>query len=127
MDAFLEAVGVTEKVLFVIHDWGSFLGFDWAYRHPAATRGIAYMEAILYHYKWEEWPEAPRSIFQALRSPAGESMILEKNVFVERILPSSVMRGLTEAEMNVYRQPFVNQGEDRRAGWCGAQRLPDHG
>jgi len=127
LDALLESLGVTDKVVFVIHDWGSSLGFDWAYRHPAATRGIAYMEAILYHYQWDEWPDAASNMFQALRSPAGETMILDKNVFVERILPGSVLREMTEEEMTVYRRPYLNPGEDRRATLTWPRQLPIEG
>lgn len=124
LDAFLEAIGVTEKLLFVIHDWGSALGFDWAYRHPAAVRGIAYMEAILYHYSWDEWPENARQIFETMRSPLGESIILEKNIFVELILPSSVQRKVTDTEMGVYRKPFLNSGEDRRPMLTWPRQIP---
>lgn len=106
LDAWLEAVGAGERVTFVVHDWGSALGFHWARRHPDRVRGIAYMEAIVMPLTWEDWPEAARRIFQGLRSEAGERMILEQNVFVERILPGSVLRGLTEEEMEVYRRPF---------------------
>jgi len=106
LDAWLEAVGAGERVTFVVHDWGSALGFHWARRHPDRVRGIAYMEAIVMPLTWEDWPEAARRIFQGLRSEAGERMILEQNLFVERILPGSVLRGLTEEELEVYRRPF---------------------
>ena len=82
LDAFLAEIGVSENVVFVIHDWGSGLGFDWAYRHPDKVKGIAYMEAILFEYEWSDWPDEARKIFQAFRSPAGEKLILEKNYFV---------------------------------------------
>jgi len=125
LDALLDALGVRENVTFVIHDWGSALGFDWANRHRDAVRGIAYMEGIVCPYAtWEAWPEAVRDLFRALRSPAGEELILEKNVFVERILPGSVLRGLTEAEMAVYRRPFANPGEDRRPTLTWPRQIP---
>ncbi len=127
LDAFMETVGVTEKVLLVIHDWGSGLGFDWAFRHQAAVRGIAYMEAILHHYTWEEWPENARKIFQAFRSEAGETVILDKNVFVENVLPASVIRTMTEAEMSIYRRPFLNAGEDRRPTLTWPRQIPIEG
>lgn len=127
LDAFLEAVGVSENVLLVLHDWGSGLGFDWAYRNQAAVRGIAYMEAVLFHYKWEEWPENARKVFEAMRSDAGETMVLQKNIFVENILPASVMRQLTEAEMDVYRRPFLNAGEDRRPTLTWPRQIPIEG
>ncbi|MCP4750734.1 MAG: haloalkane dehalogenase [Proteobacteria bacterium] len=124
LDAFLEAVGASKNVTLVVHDWGSGLGFDWACRHPNAVKGIAYMEAILYHYTWDSWPENARKIFQGFRSPAGEEMILEKNIFVELVLPSSVLRGLTDEEMAVYRRPFLNPGEDRRPTLTWPRQLP---
>ena len=105
LDAWFEALGLTENVTLVGHDWGSALGFYWAHRHPKRIRGIVYMETIVRPLAWDEWPDEARSIFQALRSEAGEEMVLEKNAFVERILPSAVIRDLTEEEMSVYRRP----------------------
>jgi haloalkane dehalogenase len=114
LDALLETLGIEAGVTLVVHDWGSALGFDWARRHPSAVRGIAYMEAIVRPLAgWEEWPEAARGIFQGLRSPAGEELVLERNLFVERILPASVLRPLSEEEMEEYRRPFASAGEDR--------------
>ena len=125
LDALLEALGVERNVTFVIHDWGSGLGFDWANRHRDAVKGIAYMEAIVRPIaSWDEWPEAARKLFQALRSPAGEEMILEKNVFVENILPGSVLRKLTDAEMAVYRRPFDEPGEGRRPTLTWPRQIP---
>ena len=125
LDALLEALGVERNVTFVIHDWGSGLGFDWANRHRDAVKGIAYMEAIVRPIaSWDEWPEAARQLFQALRSPAGEQMILEKNVFVENILPGSVLRKLTDAEMAVYRRPFDEPGEGRRPTLTWPRQIP---
>ena len=72
------------NVTLVIHDWGSALGFDWASRHRDAMRAIIYMEAIVQPLaSWSSWPAAARDIFRAFRSPAGEELILEKNLFVE--------------------------------------------
>lgn len=124
LDAFLQAVGVTENAIFVIHDWGSALGFDWANRHRDAMQGIAYMEAIVKSMSWDEWPKAATGIFQGFRSEAGEEMVLEKNVFVERVLPGSVLRGLTEAEMSVYRRPFHEAGESRRPTLTWPRQIP---
>ena len=124
LDAFLEEVGVSEEVTFVIHDWGSALGFDWAYRHPDKVKGIAYMEAILFEYAWSDWPDEAREIFQGFRSPAGEDLILDKNYFVELVLPASVMRGLTEEEMAVYRRPFEEPGEGRRPTLSWPRQIP---
>lgn len=127
LDALLDAIGVSENVVFVIHDWGSALGFDWAYRHPDKVKGIVYMEAILFHYEWSDWPEDGRKIFQGFRSPAGEEMILKKNYFVELVLPNSVIRELTPSEMNAYRRPFLNQGEDRRPTLTWPRQIPIEG
>ena len=127
LDGLLEALGVVGDVTLVIHDWGSALGFDWARRHPDAVRGIAYMEAIVAPLRWDDWPEMARGIFQAFRSPAGEGVILEKNVFVENVLPASVMRPLGEDEMAVYRRPFVEAGEARRPTLTWPREIPIDG
>ncbi len=126
-DAALEALGVTENVTLVVHDWGSALGFDWARRHPEAVAGICYMEAIVRPMTWDEWPEDARRVFQGFRSPAGEEMVLEKNVFVERVLPGSVLRGLTEEEMAVYRRPYLDPGESRRPTLTWPRQIPIDG
>ena len=124
-DAALAQLGIENNVTFVIHDWGSALGFDWARRHPDQVRGIAYMEAIVRPVaSWDNWPEAARRVFQGFRSPAGEEMVLEKNVFVERVLPGSVLRELSEEEMAVYRRPFLQAGEDRRPTLTWPRQIP---
>ena len=123
-DAALEALGITDKVTLVIHDWGSALGFDWANRHRDAVTGICYMEAIVRPLSWEEWPDAATGIFRGFRSEAGEDMVLEKNSFVESVLPGSVIRDLSEEEMAVYRRPFVTPGEDRRPTLTWPRQIP---
>lgn len=123
-DAALIALGVTDNVTLVIHDWGSALGFDWANRHRENVKGICYMEAIVRPMDWEEWPEAATGIFQGFRSEAGEEMILEKNLFVEAVLPGSVVRDMTEEEMAVYRRPFLKAGEDRRPTLTWPRQIP---
>ncbi|HZJ48301.1 MAG TPA: haloalkane dehalogenase [Acidimicrobiia bacterium] len=127
LDAFLEAVGVRDAVTLVVHDWGSGLGFDWANRHREAVEGIAYMEAIVRPVTWDDWPEGSRRIFEAMRSPAGEAIVLEKNVFVERILPASIIRRLSGEEMNEYRRPFSVQGEARRPTLTWPREIPIEG
>jgi haloalkane dehalogenase len=124
LDGLLEAIGVSSNVTLVIHDWGSALGFDWANRHREAVRGIAYMEAIVMPLTWDQWPDAPRQLFQAFRSEAGEGMILENNIFVERVLPGSVLRKLSDAEMETYRKPFAKAGEDRRPTLTWPRQIP---
>ena len=122
-----DALGIRDDVTLVIHDWGSALGFDWASRHEDSVRGIAYMEAIVRPLSWTEWPEAARDIFQAFRSDAGETIVLDKNVFVERVLPSAVIRELDDEEMAEYRRPFVNPGEDRRPTLSWPRQIPIDG
>ena len=127
LDAWFEAVGLTQNVTLVIHDWGSALGFHWAYRHPDRIKAIAYMEAIVQPLTWQAWPDAARKIFQLMRSPAGEEIVLQKNTFVERILPASVLRGLTDEEMAVYRRPYVEPGESRRPTLTWPRQIPIEG
>jgi haloalkane dehalogenase len=112
--AFIDAViGLSDPIVFVVHDWGSALGFDWANHHRDRVRGIAYMEAIVRPVAtWAEWSPQAVPIFQGFRSDKGEAMILERNMFVERVLPGSVLRKLSEAEMTEYRRPFL-QASDR--------------
>src|SRR6201998_3394657 len=109
--AFIDAgIGPSQAIVFVVHDWGSALGFDWANHHRDRVRGIAYMEAIVRPVTgWEEWSAAATPIFQGFRSDKGESMILERNMFVERVLPGLVLRKLSEAEMAEYRRPFAQR------------------
>jgi len=122
-----EALGIKDQVTFVIHDWGSALGFDWARQHQESVMGIAYMEGIVAPITWDDWPDAATQVFQGFRSPAGESMVLEKNVFVERVLPGSVMREMSDEEMAVYRRPFENVGEDRRPTLTWPRQIPIEG
>lgn len=124
IDAFMDQVLPDEPVILVLHDWGSAIGFDWARRNPSRVRGIVYMEAIVKPLAWEEFPAAFRETFQALRGPEGDSMILDKNIFIENILPKSILRDLTEEEMTVYRQPFATPGEDRLPTLTWPRELP---
>ena len=127
LDALLQALGVHERVTFVVQDWGSTLGFDWASRHPDAVKGLAYMEAMVKPYTWSEYPQTARQTFQALRSPEGEQMVLQHNSFIEFNLPRTVVRPLTEEEMNAYRRPFAEPGEGRRPTLSFARQLPIDG
>ncbi len=126
LDAWFDALDLSGVVL-VAHDWGSALGFHWARRNPDKVAGIAYMEAVVRPVTWDEWPESARSIFEAMRSPAGEEMVLQKNIFVERILPASVLRGLTDEEMAVYRKPYLEAGESRRPTLTWPRQIPLNG
>lgn len=129
LDAALDALGVTAagNVILVVHDWGSALGFDWANRHRDKVQGIVYMEALVRPVTWNEWPEGPRRVFQGFRSIVGEEMVLEKNIFVERVLPGSVLRDLTEEEMEVYRRPYLEPGESRRPTLDWPREIPIDG
>ena len=123
----LEELNIGKQVVFVIHDWGSALGFDWSFQNKDRVQGIAYMEGIVKPVTWDEWPENATKVFQGFRSEAGESMVLDKNIFVERVLPSSIMRELSEEEMDEYRRPFLNPGEDRRPTLSWPRQIPIQG
>src|SRR5215469_523696 len=128
LDALLEALDVRERVTFVIHDWGSALGFDWANRHREAVKGIAYMEAIVQPQSWDHWDGANlRPALKALRSEAGEAMVLQDNFFVEQILPKAVLRTLSAEEMAQYRRPFAEPGEERRPTLTWVRQIPIEG
>lgn len=127
LDAWLEAMEVGDRVVLVGHDWGGALGLHWAFRHPKRVAGIAYMETIVQPLTWAEWPDDAREIFQAFRSERGEELVLQRNIFVERVLPASVIRDLTEAEMEVYRSPFTEPGESRRPTLTWPREIPIDG
>ena len=124
LDAWFDALRLDRNVTLVVHDWGSALGFHWARRHPERVRGIAYTEAIVRPMTWNDWPEPGRMIFRAMRSAAGEEIVLVKNVFVERLLPASVMRGLGPEEMERYRAPYRESGESRRPTLTWPRQIP---
>ncbi len=126
LQAQLEALDVTENVTLVIHDWGSGLGFHWAKNHSAAVKGIAYMEAVVMPVNWDDWPEGARGIFQGFRSKKGEDLVLNRNMFVEGVLPSAVLRGLTEEEMVHYRAPFGTP-DDRQPTLNWPRQIPIEG
>jgi haloalkane dehalogenase len=106
LDAWFEALNLTSHVTLVVHDWGSALGFHRATRYPEQIKAIAYMEALALPLRWEDFGEAG-DIFRGLRSPKGEQMVLDGNIFVEGVLPRSVLRKLSDEEMAVYRAPFL--------------------
>jgi haloalkane dehalogenase len=124
LDKLLEKILPAGKVILVIHDWGSALGFDWARRHPNRTAGIVYMEGIVQPMSWDEFSQSARPVFEGLRSPAGEAMVLEKNIFVEKILPGSILRHLSDEEMTEYRRPFETPGEGRRPTLTWPRQIP---
>jgi haloalkane dehalogenase len=125
--ALWDRISLGSNVVFVLHDWGSALGFEWASQHRDRVQGIAYMEAIVAPVTWADWPETARRVFQGFRSEAGEDMVLQKNIFVERVLPSAVIRPLSDEEMGEYRRPFANAGEDRRPTLTWPRMIPIDG
>ena len=125
--ALWQQIGITNNVIFVAHDWGSALGFDWANQNRSKVQGIAYMEALVKTINWEDFPENARGAFQGFRSKAGESMVLDKNMFVERVLPGAVIRSLVDEEMNHYRKPYLEPGEDRRPTLTWPRQIPIEG
>ena len=120
----LAALGIRDNVTFVIHDWGTALGFDWCRRNPAAVKAVCHMEGIVQRLTWEEWPTEATEIFHVFRSPAGEEAVLNNNVFVEGVLPSAILRKLTLEEMDAYRAPFLAPGEDRRPMLTWPRQIP---
>ena len=127
VNAAIESLTNGENTTFVIHDWGSALGFNWCYHNPDSVKGIAYMEAIVKEMTWEDWRDEAKGIFQGFRSDAGESLILEKNYFIERVLPGSIIRRLRDEEIEEYRRPFLNPGEDRRPTLSWPREIPIEG
>ncbi len=124
LDAWFEALELDKNVVLVGHDWGGALGFYWAYRHPDCIKGIAYMETFVRPMSWDEWPQVVRERFKALRSPAGEEMVLRDNIFVAKQLPARVLRGLTEEEMAAYLHPYLEPGESRRTTLTWPREIP---
>jgi haloalkane dehalogenase len=128
LDALLEALDVRERITFVVHDWGSALGFDWANRHRDAVKGIAYMEAIVGRQYWDHWDKfGMRPVLQALRSEKGESMVLQDNFFVEKVLPGAILRKMSDDDMAEYRRPFAKPGEGRRPTLTWPREIPIEG
>ena len=125
--ALWDQIDLGENVIFVVHDWGSALGFDWSNQNRDRVQGIAYMEAVVQTLNWSDFPDLGRKVFQGFRSEAGESMVLDKNMFVERVLPGAVIRDMTEAEMDIYRKPYLVEGEDRRPTLTWPRQIPIEG
>ena len=125
--ALWEALDLGDGVTLVLHDWGSALGFDWANQHRDRVAGIAYMEAIAMPIDWADFPGPVSEVFQGFRSPGGESMVLEQNIFVEAVLPGAIQRKLSDEEMDHYRAPFRDAGEGRRPTLSWPRNIPIEG
>lgn len=126
LDAWFDALQISNAVL-VVHDWGSGLGFDWASRNPDKVRGIVHMEAIVAPMVWADWPEEPRKAFQAMRSNAGEDLVLHHNMFVEKVMPAGIIRELDTETHDAYRRPFAEPGEGRRPTLTWPREIPVDG
>jgi haloalkane dehalogenase len=126
VDSWFDALRLTKNVILVLHDWGSALGFHWARRHEERVQAIAYMEAIVQPRRWEDFPTGRDAIFRALRSEKGEQLVLEENFFIETVLPKSIIRKLTDEEMNAYRAPFKRK-EDRLPTLVWPREIPIDG
>lgn len=122
--AMWDSLDLGNRVVLVLHDWGAALGFEWAMRHADRVRGIVHMEAIVAPMSWADLPVEGQAFFRALRSPQGERMVLEQNLFIETRLPQAVIRRLSDEEMAHYRRPFANAGEDRRPTLSWPRNLP---
>lgn len=127
IEALFEVLGIHDSVTLVGHDWGGPLLFEWGRKNPEGVKGVAYMETFVTPVTWDDWPESARRVFQGMRSEAGEEMVLEKNVFVERILPASVLEPLPEEVMDVYRKPYLEPGESRRPTLTWPREIPIDG
>ena len=124
LDAWFDSMDLGDDLTLVVHDWGSALGFHWAYRNRERVKGLAYMEALVRPLSWDDWPEGARELFQSLRSPAGDAMVLEQKAFVEFILPAGMLRDPSDQEMSVYRRPYTEPGESRRPTLTWPREIP---
>jgi haloalkane dehalogenase len=122
LDAWFDALNINKNVILIVHDWGSALGFSWTQRHPERVKAVVYMEAIVRPFRsWDEWPNATRAFFQAQRTPAGEDLILQKNLFIEYLLP---LRNISQEAMEVYRRHYRNPGPTRQPMLAWTRDLP---
>lgn len=124
LEALFEALNVKKNIIFVVHDWGSALAFDWARRHPKAVKGIVYMESIVRNRTWEEASPVAQQLFKGMRSEKGEEMVLQQNSFIEVNLPRTILHPLSKEDMDEYRRPFLEPGESRRPMLSWARQLP---
>jgi len=127
VSGFIDALGLEDFTL-VVHDWGSALGFHYAHRNEDNVRGLAFMEAILAPVpSWDAFPEGARQMFQAFRTPGvGWDLIAKQNVFIEQAIPGSVVRKLSDVEMDAYRAPFPDE-PSRKPIWRWPNEIPIEG
>ena len=126
IDKLLNKLEINQDITLILHDWGSALGFYWAMKNPEKIKAICYMEAIVSPINWSDWPEQARGIFKGFRSAKGEDLILKRNMFIEAVLPSSIIRKLTKDEMDEYRKPFLNEN-DRQVTLNWPRQIPIEG
>ena len=126
LDKLLNKLEINNDITLILHDWGSALGFYWAMKNPEKIKAICYMEAIVSPIDWSDWPEQARGIFKGFRSEKGEDLILKRNMFIEAVLPSSIIRKLTKDEMDEYRKPFLNES-DRQVTLNWPRQIPIEG
>ena len=127
LDAALDALGIDHNVTIVVHDWGSQLGFTWANQHRDAMKAVIYMQALIGNFHWHHWPEEVQALFHRFRSDDGEQLVIQENMFVEKVLPAMVIRDITEQEHNEYRRPYRTPGEDRRPTLTWVREIPIEG
>ena len=127
LSSLLDELDLGDDIHLVIHDWGSAMGFQYARENSDRIKSISFMEAIVMPLQWEQWPENARNIFQLMRSEAGEEIVLDKNIFVEKILLNDSANGFSEDEKAEYIRPFQNSGEDRRPTLTWPRQIPVDG
>ena len=127
LSTLLDSLDLGNEINLVIHDWGSAMGFQYARENPDRIKSISFMEAIVMPLTWDNWPENARNIFQLMRSEAGEEIVLDKNIFVEKILLNDSANGFSEDERAEYIRPFQNSGEDRRPTLTWPRQIPVDG
>ncbi|WP_067884346.1 haloalkane dehalogenase [Nocardia vaccinii] len=124
LDAWFDALGL-DQVVLVGHDWGGALAMDRAARFPGRVRGIALVETFLRPLSWAEMPSQGADLFRRFRSPEGERMILQENMFIEFNLPFGA-KSLTPADLDVYRAPYPTP-ESRRPMLVWPREIPFDG
>jgi len=122
-----DQLNLGDRVVLVLDDWGAVLGFDWARQHSDRVQGIVHMEAVAAPLQWSDLPEQAHPFFKALRSPAGDKMVLEDNIFIDKILPAAILRQFSDEELGHYQRPFTVHGEDRRPTLSWPRSLPIEG